>query len=180
MNPLWVIAVPLALVIIGMMLNSVGLTFDQPASSTEQDPNRRLEAERLAYRRLFDEQRSRALTRQKRVGQYAWLVLAAFIGAFWWMYADTVSKAAGWNQVAALQTMPVAEGKDMVLSVTLRDGSNVKYLVKPMAAEGAAQGEAFSKEPVPAWEVSRMGTAVSSGAQALPLGVALRIGSGAN
>ena len=176
MNPLFVIAIPLALVVIGMILNSIGLVFDQPASSTEQDPNRKLEAERQAYRRLFDKQRSRALTRQKRVGQYAWLVLAAFIGAFWWMYADTVRKAAGWNQVATLQTMPVAEGTGMVLSVTLRDGNNIKYLVKPMAADGAAQGgEAFSKEAVPAWEVSRMATAVSSGAQALPLGVALRI-----
>jgi hypothetical protein len=176
MNPLWVLAFPLALVVIGMILNSVGLTFDQPATSTEQDPNRRLEAERLAYRRLFDEQRKQALTRQKRVGQYAWLVLAAFIGSYWWMYADTVTNAAGWNQVATLQTMPVAEGKDMVLSVTLRDGNNIKYLVKPLAADGAARGgEAFSKEAVPTWEVSRMGTAESSGAQALPLGVALRI-----
>jgi len=177
MNPLWVLAIPLALVVIGMVLNSVGLSFDQPPSSTEQDPARRLEAERQAYQGLFNDQRKRALTRQKRVGQYAWLVLIAFIGAFWWMYADTVAKAAGWNQVAAIQTVPVAEGKDMVLSVTLRDGSNIKYLVKPMAAGAPAQEgqDGFSKDSVPAWEVSRLGTAVSSGAQALPLGVALKI-----
>ncbi len=174
MNPLWVLAIPLALIVVGMILNSIGLVFDQPASSTEQDPNRKLEADRQAYRVLFDQQRKQALTRQKRVGQYAWLVLVAFIGAFWWMYADTVSKAAGWNQIAALQTMPVAEGKGMVLSVTLRDGSNVKYLVKPMPADPAAQGA--SKETVSEWEVSQMATALSTGAQPLPLGVALKIG----
>ena len=176
MNPLWVLAIPLALVIIGMVLNSVGLSFDQPESSTEQDAARRWEAERQAYRRLFDQQRKQALTRQKRVGQYGWLVLVAFIGAFWWMYADTVTKAAGWNQIATLQTVPVAEGKDLVLSVTLRDGNNVKYLVKAgsgAASEGSQEG--FSKEAVPTWEVSRLGTAVSSGAQTLPLGVALKI-----
>jgi hypothetical protein len=177
MNPLWVLAIPLALVIIGMVLNTVGLSFDQPESSTEQDPAKRWEAERQAYRRFFDLQRKSAITRQKRVGQYGWLVLAAFIGAFWWMYADTVTKAAGWNQIATLQTVPVAEGKDMVLSVTLRDGSNVKYLVKVPATGGApeANQEGFSKEAVPTWEVSRLGTAVSSGAQSLPLGVALKI-----
>jgi hypothetical protein len=177
MNPLWVIAIPLGLVIVGMVLNSVGLDFDQPASSTEQDPARRWDAERQAYRSLFDQQRKQALTRQKRVGQYAWLVLAGFIGAFWWMYADTVTKAAGWNQIATLQTVPVAEGKDLVLSVTLRDGNNVKYLVKAAPA-GAPQGttqEGFSKEAVPSWEVSRLGTALSSGDQSLPLGVALKI-----
>ena len=176
MNPLWVIAVPLALVIVGMVLNSVGLSFDQPESSTEQDPARRWEAERQAYRRLFDQQRKQALTRQKRVGQYGWLMLAVFIGAFWWMYADTVKKAAGWNQIATLQTVPVAEGKDLVLSVTLRDGNNVKYLVKA-ASGGAPEGsqEGFSKEAVSTWEVSQMGTALSSGAKPLPLGVALKI-----
>jgi hypothetical protein len=177
MNPLWVLAIPLALVIIGMVLNTVGLSFDQPESSTEQDPAKRWEAERQTYRRFFDQQRKQALTRQKRVGQYGWLVLIAFIGAFWWMYADTVAKAAGWNQIATLQTVPVAEGKDLVLSVTLRDGSNVKYLVKAPPAGGTPEAaqEGFSKEAVPTWEVSRLGTAVSSGTQTLPLGVALKI-----
>ena len=35
MNPLLVIAIPLVLVIVGMVLNSIGLSFDQPASSPE-------------------------------------------------------------------------------------------------------------------------------------------------
>jgi hypothetical protein len=38
MNTFLVIAIPLVLVIIGMILNSIGLSFDQPESSPEQDP----------------------------------------------------------------------------------------------------------------------------------------------
>jgi len=38
MHPLLVIAIPLALVTLGMILNSIGLSFDQPPSSPEQDP----------------------------------------------------------------------------------------------------------------------------------------------
>ncbi|HET9297237.1 MAG TPA: hypothetical protein VFP18_10105 [Candidatus Binatia bacterium] len=38
MNSLLVIAIPLALVILGMILNSTGLSYDQPASSPGQDP----------------------------------------------------------------------------------------------------------------------------------------------
>ena len=81
MNPLLIIAIPLALVILGMILNSTGLSYDQPASSPEQDPIKKLGAEKEAYRKFFDLQRSRSLKRQKRVSQYSWLVMAAFIGA---------------------------------------------------------------------------------------------------
>jgi len=71
MNPLWVVAIPLVLVIAGMVLNSIGLSFDQPPSSPEQDPAKKLEAEQEAYRQFFDRQRVGALKRQKRIGQYA-------------------------------------------------------------------------------------------------------------
>jgi hypothetical protein len=178
MNPLWVIAAPLALIIAGMVLNSIGLSFDQPESSTEQDPARRLEQERQANRNFFDRQRKQAMTRQKRVGQYSWLVLVVTIAAFWWMYVDTKNKAAVWNQVATLQTLPVAEGNDIALSLTLKDGTNVKYIVKPgtpPVVPGAPPREGFSKESVAKWETSRLGTAFSSGDQTLPLGVALTI-----
>ena len=73
MNPLFLIAAPLALIIIGMILNGIALSFDQPVSSTEEDPARRLSAERQLYRSFFDQQRKQALKRQQRVGQYAWL-----------------------------------------------------------------------------------------------------------
>jgi hypothetical protein len=53
MHPLLIIAVPLALIIIGMVLNSFDLSFDQPPSSPEQDPAKRLAAEiASATRRL--------------------------------------------------------------------------------------------------------------------------------
>jgi len=177
MNPLFLIAAPLVLIVIGMILNGIGLSFDQPSTSTEEDPARKLAAERQSYRSFFDQQRKQALKRQQRVGQYSWLVLAVSIVAFVWVYLDTVNKTAALNQIAAMQTMAVAEGKDLVLSVTLRDGNNVKYVIKTGEA-GPADGAAksgFSKEPVPAWELSRLATALSTGDKTLPLGIALTI-----
>ena len=177
MHPLLVIAIPLVLVIIGMILNSIGLSFDQPESSTEQDPAKRLAAESKAYRTFFDRQRALFLKRQKRVGQYAWLVLVVFIASFWWMYRDTVDKTTALNQIAVIQTLSAAEGKGEVLSVTLRDGSNVKFLIKTEKAgtSGGAKMEGLSKETVGAWEVSNLKTASSIGESALPVGIALKI-----
>jgi hypothetical protein len=65
----------------------------------------------------------------------------------------------------------------MVLSLTLTDGDNVKYLIKlPQAdrLQGAAKEE-VSKEKVSSWELERLGTALSTGDNPLPLGVALKI-----
>ena len=177
MHPLLVIAVPLVLILIGMILNSFDLSFDQPPSSPEQDPTKRLAAERETYRQFFDRQRGRALKRQKRVGQYGWLLLVASIGAFIWLYVDTLNKAALSNRVAALQTLGSQEGKQMVLSLTLADGSNVKYLVKLPQSDKAQQAvkEAVTKETISSWELEKLGTALSLGDNALPLGVALKI-----
>jgi len=189
-NPLLVVAVPLVLVIVGMILNNVGLSFDQPESSSEQDPAKKLAAERQAYRTFFDQQRTRSLKRQKRVGQYAWLVLLTFVASFWWMYLDTVNKTTAANQIAAIQTVSAAErksgdpitgsaaeGKELILSMTRRDGTNVKYLIKSEKAgtSGVGVKEGLSKEPVPSWEVSRLETALSIGDSALPLGIAVKI-----
>jgi len=177
MNTFLLFAIPSALVIVGMILNSIGLSFDQPESSSEQDPAKRLAAERQAYRTFFDKQRTRFLKRQQRVGQYAWLVLITFVASFWWMYFDTVNKTTALNQIAAIQTLPAKEGKEVILSVTRRDGTNVKYLIKAEKAETSGVGvkEGLSKETVPSWEVSRLGTALSIGDRALALGIALKI-----
>ena len=177
MNPLLIIAIPLGLVMLGMILNSVGLSFDQPASSPEQDPTKRLDAERQGYRKFFDLQRSRFLKRQKRVGQYGWLLMATFIGAFIWLYADTVNKTSLSSRIAGLQTLATEEGKQMVLSVTLSDGNNVKYLIKLPQADklAAAAKEDVKIEKVSSWELERLGTALSTGDNPLPLGVALKI-----
>jgi hypothetical protein len=177
MNPLLIIAIPLGLVILGMILNSIGLSFDQPPSSPEQDPVKRLTAERESYRQFFDRQRTRATKRQKRVGQYAWLVLATFIGAFIWLYMDTVNKTSLSSRIAALQTLGTEEGKQMVLSVTLSDGNNVKYLIKLPQADKleTTAKEIVAKEKVSSWELERLGTALSIGDNPMPLGVALKI-----
>ena len=177
MNPLLIIAIPLGLVVLGMILNSIGLSYDQPPSSPEQDPVKRLTAEKESYRKFFDLQRSRSLKRQKRVGQYGWLVMVAFIGAFIWLYTDTVNKTSLSSRIAALQTLGTEEGKQMVLSVTLIDGNNVKYLIKLPQADKleAAAKEGVAKEKVSSWELERLGTALSIGDIPLPLGVALKI-----
>ena len=104
MHPMLIVAIPLVLVIVGMILNSIGLSFDQPPSSAEQDPAKRAAAEGETYRRFFDLQRKRAVARQKGVGQYAWLLMAAIIGSFIWLYMYTVNKTTATTQIAALQT----------------------------------------------------------------------------
>src|SRR5918996_5015882 len=163
-----------------MILNSIGLSYDQPPSSPEQDPAKRAAAEKESYRQFFDRQRSRAIKRQKRVGQYGWLLLAAFTGAFIWLYMDTVNKTSLSNRIASLQTLGTEEGKQMVLSVTLSDGNNVKYLIKLPQADKLATAEtaakdALSKEKVSSWELERLGTALSIGDHPMPLGMALKI-----
>lgn len=179
MHPLLVIAVPIVLIILGMILNSIGLSFDQPPSSPEQDPAKRLAAEREATRSFFDRQRGRALKRQKRVGQYAWLLMIATIASFIWLYVDTVGKTAISNRIASLQTLGSQEGKDLVLSMTLSDGSNVKYLIKSPQVDPkpnvTAVKETAPAETVSSWELEKLGTALNVGANALPLGVALKI-----
>jgi hypothetical protein len=178
-NPMFIVAIPLVLVIVGMILNSIGLSFDQPPGSAEQDPVKRAAAEGEAYRRFFDLQRSRAGKRQKRVGQYAWLLMIAIIGSFIWFYLYTVNTTTLSTQIAALQTLVTEEGKETVLSVTLKDGTNVKYLIKSAKADtlDAATKEGISKEKVSSWDMSQSGTALSIGANPLPLGVALKVSS---
>jgi hypothetical protein len=179
MNPLLMIAIPLSLVILGMILNSIGLSYDQPPSSAEQDPAKRAAAEGETYRRFFDLQRKRAVTRQKRVGQYAWLLIAAIIGSFIWLYMYTVNKTTATTQIAALQTLQTEEGKETVLSLTLKDGSNVKYLIKSPTADtmDAAKKDAISKGKVSSWDMAQSGTVLSIGESPLPLGVALKVSS---
>ena len=181
MHPMLIVAIPVVLVIVGMVLNSTGLSFDQPPASPEQDPAKRAVAERETYRRFFDLQRSRSVKRQTRVGQYGWLVMVAFIAAFIWLYTDTVSKTSLSTRIAGLQTLATEEGKQMVLSVTLSDGNNVKYLIKLPQADklGGAAKEDVKIEKVSSWELERLGTALSTGDNPLPMGMALKISQAA-
>lgn len=177
MHPLLVMAIPVALIILGMILNSIGLSFDQPPSSSEPDPVKRSNADGEAFRKFFDGQRRRAITRQSRVKQYGWLLIVATIGSFIWVYLDTTNKAVQSNRVAALQTLGSQEGKDMVLSLTLIDGSNVKYLIKSSSADKSAAPlkEPATIEKVSTWELEQLRTAMSLGDNPLPLGIALKM-----
>jgi len=179
MHPMLIVAIPIVLVIVGMVLNSIGLSFDQPPSSAERDPAKRAAAEGEGYRRFFDLQRKRAVTRQKRIGQYAWLLIVAIIGSFIWLYMVTVTKTTATTQIAALQTLATEEGKETVLSVTLKDGSNVKYLIKSSKADttDGATKEAMSKTKVSSWDMAQSGTAMSVGESPLPVGVGLKVSS---
>ncbi|MGH7766385.1 MAG: hypothetical protein ACREQP_02935, partial [Candidatus Binatia bacterium] len=133
MNPFFIIAIPVVLLMTGMILNGIQISFDQPETSTEPDAGKKLAAERQSYRNLFDSQRRNSLTRQKRVGQYSWVVLLAIVGSSVWLYVDTVNKTTVSKEIAAIQTLSVVEGKEMVLSLTLSDGNNIQYLVKSPA-----------------------------------------------
>lgn len=177
MNPLFIVAIPVLLVIVGMILNSIGLSFDQPPSSPEQDPAKRAAAEKEGYRRFFDVKRRQAGKRQARVGQYAWLLLVAIIGSFIWLYMDTVEKTTVATRVASLQTLATEEGKETVLSITLKDGSNVKYLIKSPQADAlaAARKDGMMREKVSSWEMSQLGTALNVGESPLPPGLAVKI-----
>ena len=171
-----IVAIPLVLVIVGMILNSIGLSFDQPPSSQEQDPAKRAAAEKEDYRRFFNLQRSQAVKRQKRVGQYSWLLMVAIIGSFIWLYKYTVNQTTAATQIAALQTLGTEGGKETVLSVTLKDGSNVKYLIKSPKGDAATK-EGISKEKVSSYDMEQSGTVLSIGESPLPLGVALKVSS---
>jgi len=181
MNPLLLIAIPLGLVILGMILNNFGLSFAYPPTSQEQDPAKRVAAEKESYRKFFELQRTQSMKRQKKVGQYGWLLMAAIIGAFIWLYTDTVNKTSLSTRIAGLQTLGSEEGKQMVLSVTLSDGNNVKYLIKLPQADKlqAAAKEDVKIEKVSSWELERLGTALSTGDNPLPMGMALKISQAA-
>jgi hypothetical protein len=177
MHPIVIALIPIVLVIVAMVLNSIGLSFDQPPSSAEQDPAKRAQIEGDAYRRFFDLQRKRSVTRQKRIGQYCWLLVIAIIGSFIWLYNYTVKKTTVTTQIAALQTMALEEGKETVLSLTLKDGSNVKYRIKLPTADAlaAATKEGISKQKVSSWDMEQSGTVLTIGESPLPLGVALKV-----
>ena len=171
-NTFWFFAIPSMLVIVGMILNNFQVVFDRPQYSLEEDPAKKLAAER----RFFDLLRVRFLKRQKRVGQYSWLVLVAFVAFSWWLYLDTINKTTASKQVTAIQTLPVVES----------DGNNIQYLIKPPTVTLTLSDETntqYIKLPkaerpnaaVQGWRLSSLGTALSLGDVGVPLGIALNI-----
>lgn len=177
MGPVSIIAVPLALILIGIVLNSIHIVHDQPEYSLETDPANKLAAERQANCRYFFLQRARILKRQKRIGQYGWFVLAVFIASSWFLYSDAVRATTVSKQISAIQTLPVSGSKDAVLALTLSDGSKTQYLVKatePRSPTPAATDER-AKVAIQNSQLADLGTAVNVGDATVPLGIALRI-----
>jgi len=160
-----------------MVLNNIEFAFNQPPSSSAQDPAKRAAAEKEGDHRFFDLPRRQAVKRQTRVGQYSWLLMVAIIGSFIGLYMYSVNKTTVATQVATRQTLATEEGKEIFLSITLKDGSNVKYLIKSPQADAleAARKEGISKEKVSSYEISQIGTALNIGESPLPLGLAVKI-----
>jgi len=104
----------------------------------------------------------------------------ATIGAFTWLYMDTVAKTVASNRIDSLQTIASQEEKgktELVLSLNLKDGTNVKYVIKTPQGDkkpDASGKEAVAKDTVSSWELEKLATALSTG-DALPLGIALKI-----
>ena len=73
--------------------------------------------------------------------------------AEWFPGLDTVNKTSLSSRIAGLQTFGTEEGKQMVLSVTLSDGNNAKYLIKLPQADQleTAAKERVAKERISSW-----------------------------
>ena len=83
------------------------------------------------------------------------------------------------TQIGALQTLPMEHGKETVLSVTLKDGSTVKYRINTPTGHNlaAATKEGVSKQKVSSYDMEQSGTVLSIGESPLPVGVALKVSS---
>jgi len=177
LSSLFVIIIPLALMMLGIMLNSFQIVHDQPEYSLDDDPVNKLASERQASSDFFHRQRLRILKRQKRVGQYAGLVLGVFVASSWFLYSDTVKTTTASKQISAIQTFAVAESKDMVLSLTLSDGSNVQYRVKTneMPVRLVTESDLRSTGTLQSWEIANSQVAFNVGDFRLPAGIALKM-----
>ena len=167
----------MALIILGIILNSLHIVHDQPQFSLEADPTHKLAAERNANYHFFHLQRARLLKRQKRVGQYAWLVLGIFIASSWWLYEDAVKATTASKQISSIRTLSAVGSHEAILSLILNDGSKTEYLVTApnRRAANALKTDEHSAETLQGWQSARLGTAVDFGNVTMPLGVALRI-----
>jgi hypothetical protein len=167
----------MALIVIGIVLNSFYIVHDQPEFSLEEDPVHKLAAERQAHYRFWQLQRSRTLKRQKRVGRYGWLVLAAFIASSSLLYSNAVKATTVSKQISTIQTFAADNGTDAVLSLTLSDGSNIQYLVKAGEPRHVMISTTHEQanQTIHRWQLASLGTAVNVGDAAMPLGVALRM-----
>ena len=177
MSPLFVVIIPLALTMIGIMLNSFHIVHDQPAYSLDENPVDKLAAERQANFHFFQLQTARSLKRQKRIGRFGCFMLLVFFASAGWLYSDAVKATTMSKQITAIETLAVADSKETVLSLTLGDGSHVQYLVKApeTPSANAPTIEEPARQNIQKWQLANLGTAVNLGDARLPMGVALRM-----
>lgn len=177
MTPIFIIALPLALILIGIVWNSIQIADDQPEYSLEPEPADKLAAERLANYHYFQLQRARILKRQKRIGQYSWMVLAVVITSSWLLYSDTVKTTVTSKQISAIQTLPLSGSKEALLALTLNDGSKSQYLVKvtELWSPMSTVADPDAMEATQHSQLALLGTAINDGNAVLPAGIALRI-----
>jgi len=168
----------MVLILIGILLNSLHIVHDQPQYSLEDDPTHQLAAERHANYHFFHLQRARILKRQKRVGQYAWLVLGMFIASSWLLYEETVKLTAVSKQISSIRTLSVDGSDEPILSLTLSDGSQMEYLVKAPESrtKTALKLDERSKGSVPVSAPITLRTAIDAGDAMMPRGIVLNMG----
>jgi hypothetical protein len=167
----------MALIMIGIILNSLHIVHDQPQYSLETDPTHKLAAERHANYRFFHLQRARILKRQKRIGQYAWLVLGIFVASSWWLYQEAVKVTTASKQISSIRTVSAAGSDESVLSLLLNDGSTTEYLVKAPESgiKNALKLDERSKGSVPVLSVATLRTAIDVGDAMVPRGIVLNM-----
>ena len=177
MSPLFVVIIPLALTMIGIMLNSFHIVHDQPAYSLDEDPVDKLAAERQANFHFFQLQTARSLKRQKRIGRFGCFMLLVFFASAGWLYSATVKTTTMSKRISAIETSAVADSKETVLSLTLGDGSHVQYVVKATETPSANAPtiEEPMRENIQKWQLANLGTAINSGDARLPMGIALKM-----
>jgi hypothetical protein len=176
-HPLFILTIPFVLVLIGLLMNSRGVPFDHPTPSPEQDPIKRIVAERDSYLQFIDLQRTRAIKRQQTINHYAWFLIIVIAGCFLWQYEETVSRTTMNTRIGSVQTLATEDGTDIVLSVTLQNGANSKYLIRPAKSYQITRNgpEEIASNKVSRWELSKTATAVSTGGASVPLGLMLEI-----
>ena len=176
-HPLFILTIPLVLVIVGLVMNSMGVPYDHPVPSPEQNPIKRIAAERDSYLQFIDLQRTRAIKRRKMINCYGWLLIVVMAGSFLWQYKEAVTITTLNTRIASVQTLETEDGTDIVLSVTLQNGANSKYLILPAKNYQIARNgpEEVASNKVSRWELSKTATAVSTGGTSVPLGLMLEI-----
>jgi hypothetical protein len=94
-----------------MVLNSMGLSFDQPPSSAEQDPERerRRKGKLIAVSSIYRD--SGLWQGRKGWANMPGLLIIAIIGSFIWLYIYTVKATTATTRIAELQTLAMEEGK---------------------------------------------------------------------